>query len=152
MNRKPYYKITIGIVLFLFGYFTAVLSTNKKIYVDSNSGRIKEEVNTFPFTFYEASEGGAFGFLFPRPHDHEESWKLVDVRRHTPKFANSSYVGGRIIRAEKLILAALKDEDYSQDRRDAIGKEYYQILDQKGVSGVAEFAQLFFETSANTPD
>lgn len=137
-------KVISSIVL---GYLIAVLVTTKKTYVDVKSGKIMNQVSTFPFKINDISEGGTFGYLFPRPDLNEKSWKLVGSDRYTPRLTNTSYVGGRLPKAERLILAALDEKILPRNQRAEISDRYYEILEKEGLNGVAEFAQKLWDNS-----
>ncbi len=150
MKLNKYSFVCYSGILLLIGYLAASCACNKEIWVDLNSGIIETRIKVFPFSKTFKSGDRAFQLLFPPLGDVvDPNWVLVSKESLViPSVKNISNKGQAVVSAQRVLVLAFKEKNFSKIEREEIAKIFFEKM-RIDTSEASEFAMDIWKSNAS---
>lgn len=131
-----------GSLLFLMGYFSAILLFKKTEYINNFSGLVRTEYQIFPFRFCEKHHDRAFPAMFGYGEKNSDSWSYIYEKGFFHSSQGSSY-GSQLLLSQSYLVSAVQNSSEPYDYWWKIGRDYFSILKEQNISNIVSFASNY---------
>lgn len=149
MSRKWIPWVTALLCVFAAGYFCAVVTFKKSVYIDYETGTIKISYTIFPFENSSIDNGRAFNVCYEPPKDLEPDWRIVGHKRLISLINYSATTEGyQLLQAENMLVQLISIKDFTIKEREDISREFFRRMKSGGVIAANEYAKEMWDKVA----
>ncbi|MCK9305724.1 MAG: hypothetical protein M0P27_10060 [Bacteroidales bacterium] len=142
MRRKSIIWIISLTSVFVSGYFCAVVTFKKLVYIDYETGTLKIIYKIFPFENSSIDNGRAFNVCYEPPKEREPDWRIVGQEGLIPLINYSATTEGyQLLQAENMLVQLISVKDFTIKEREEISREFFNRMKRGGVIAANEYAK-----------